>query len=82
MDLGKLSEISDHRTCLSCGAQFQTNDAQSALEQFSDHSTIHQPTPVQWVRAHTMIQDAKQNHKSGEGQNTRQPATAVIARNS
>lgn len=56
MDLGKLNQLSHHRECKICGAEFETNNEQSALEQFSDHTTLHNPTGGQWVGAHQLIQ--------------------------
>lgn len=66
MDLGKLSEMSEHRICKECGAEFRTirvaNEPElSALMQFADHSTIHQPTLGQWTVAHNLIQAAKRS---------------------
>lgn len=66
MDLGKLRELSDHRVCLECGAEFNTilatkdTPEQPAMAQWSDHLTIHQPTPAQWAVAHELIQAGKQ----------------------
>ena len=67
MDLGKLRELSEHRICLQCGAEFRTIPATKdapevpALAQFSDHSTIHQPTGAQWVEAYDRIQARKKS---------------------
>jgi hypothetical protein len=50
MDLGKLGELSHHRICQECGAEFETIPAKAdtaeipALAQFSEHVRIHQPT--------------------------------------
>lgn len=61
----------DTRVCRKCGAVFQEvagtkeRPAVTALEQFADHSTIHQPSPAQWVEAHNRIQEAKETAKSG-----------------
>lgn len=69
MDLGKLSDLSQRRVCLECGAQFETiaatkdRDEVSALAQFSDHTTVHNPTGAQWTEAHNRIQALKK--KSG-----------------
>jgi hypothetical protein len=58
MDLGKLTELSSHRVCNECGAEFETIPASkeepeiSALVQFSDHLTTHQPTLAQWTEAY------------------------------
>ncbi len=68
MDLGKLNQISDRRTCKVCGATFTfqpaTKESQelSVLAQFADHLTIHQPTPTQWATAHERIQSGRENH--------------------
>jgi hypothetical protein len=60
MDLGKLSELSEHRVCKECGAEFHSDKEQSALQKFSDHVRIHQPTPEQWTEAYNKIQEAKE----------------------
>ncbi len=58
------------RVCGVCGAKFQdlpaTRDrlAVSALEQFSDHQSEHNPSPSQWAEAHRRIQDGKERHKA------------------
>jgi hypothetical protein len=71
MDLGKLRNLSEHRTCQDCGAEFRTIPAskdgqqeQSALMQFSDHLTTHQPTGDQWATAHERIQAGKESAKA------------------
>jgi len=56
MDLGKLSELATHRVCKECGAEFHGDEEQSALQKFSDHLTIHQPTAAEWAEAHNRIQ--------------------------
>lgn len=56
MDLGKLSELSVRRKCLECGAVFETSAEASALQQFSNHVIIHQPTGEQWKKAYETIQ--------------------------
>jgi hypothetical protein len=63
MDLGKLAELSHHRKCLECGAEFESNEKESALVQFADHSTIHNPTPEQWAEAYERIQAGKERVK-------------------
>lgn len=69
MDLGKLSELSQRRKCLTCGAVFEEIPATkergviTALQQFADHITIHQPTPEQWAHAYDLIQEAKEKKK-------------------
>src|ERR1700690_4328205 len=50
------------RVCGICGAEFmdlpgsKDRAAVSALEQFSDHQTMHNPSPAQWGEAHRRIQ--------------------------
>jgi hypothetical protein len=67
MDLGRLRELSEHRTCQECGAEFRTKQEDGrevpALEQFSDHLTVHQPTPFQWATAHQRIQAGRERQK-------------------
>jgi hypothetical protein len=63
MDLGKLAEIAKRRECKVCGAVFEANENQTVLEQFADHSTVHNPTPEQWAKAHDMIQEGKARAK-------------------
>ena len=63
MDLGKLAELSHHRKCLECGAEFDTNKEQTALQQYADHLIIHQPTPEQWSNAYDKIQEGKERAK-------------------
>jgi hypothetical protein len=52
------------RVCGVCGAEFQDQKLEgrevSALEQFSDHSTVHNPSPAQWKMAHEKIQAGKE----------------------
>lgn len=59
MDLGKLSRLSEHRKCVTCGAEFHTRKVdgieETALQQFSDHLTEHQPTAEQWKAAYDKI---------------------------
>ena len=66
MDLGKLAELSHHRVCQVCGAEFETNKEQTALQQFSDHSAIHNPSPAQWSEAYDKIQAGKERAKKQE----------------
>lgn len=66
MDLGKLSKLSEHRTCVVCGAEFQTNKEQTALQQYADHSAIHNATPAQWATAYDRIQASKAKKQSSE----------------
>lgn len=57
------------RVCGVCGAEFMdkpaTKDlvALSALEQFSDHTTMHNPSPAQWGEAHRRILAGKERAK-------------------
>lgn len=77
MDLGKLRGLSERRVCGECGAEFETNESQGALEQWSDHLTIHQPTGAQWAEAHLRIQAAQK--RSGRDLSMRPPASARYA---
>jgi DNA/RNA-binding domain of Phe-tRNA-synthetase-like protein len=67
MDLGKLSELSIRRVCQECGAVFETTKEQTALEQFADHLTEHQPTVAQWTDAYNKIQASKEKKASPTG---------------
>lgn len=69
MDLGKLSEMSERRVCKECGAEFRTVRQKdvpdlTAMQQWSDHLTLHQPTAAQWGEAYKMIQRGKEQGKS------------------
>ena len=61
MDLGKLTELSHHRKCVECGAEFETREASkgeqevAALAQFCDHIASHQPTLGEWTEAYNRI---------------------------
>ncbi len=66
MDLGKLSELSMKRKCLECGAMFESNEKETALQQFSDHLVTHQPTGAQWTEAYNKIQASKAKSRSSE----------------
>lgn len=79
MDLGKLSELADHRTCIECGAEFRGTKESSALEQFSDHLTLHQPTQEQWTKAYNMMREDRERSKGGMDQSTPQTASASSA---
>jgi hypothetical protein len=59
MDLGILEERAQYRQCLECGAEFETNPSAMALEQFSDHYTMHQPTATQWTMAYRKMQSQR-----------------------
>jgi hypothetical protein len=67
MDAGKLGELSEHRICRECGAEFRmrSEDGRTipALEQFSDHLTTHQPTPGQWTEAYNKIREGREREK-------------------
>ena len=69
MDLGKLSELSHHRVCQQCGAEFETiletkgNPGVPALAQFSDHLTEHQPIVAEWTEAYNKIRAGKESQK-------------------
>lgn len=58
------------RVCGVCGAEFQEVPAgregpgRSALEQFSDHQSEHNPSPVRWAEAHKKIMAGKEAAKS------------------
>ena len=60
------------RECGNCGAEFQDEtDAKgvvvkSALEQFSDHQSSHNPSPGQWAEAHKRIEAGKEKLKASE----------------
>lgn len=54
----------DLRVCQECGEVFETKQRQgqeelSAMQQFSDHSTVHNYSPAQWAEAHRRIVAAK-----------------------
>jgi len=70
MDLGKLEELSEHRVCRECGAEFWTEtvggERRTALEQYADHSTEHQPTVAQWAEAYSRIQEGKRKAKGSQ----------------
>jgi hypothetical protein len=57
------------RVCGICGAEFETIPAMkehleiTVLQQFSDHSATHNPSPAQWTEAHNRIQKWKQQAK-------------------
>jgi len=66
MDLGKLAELSHHRVCQECGAEFESTESETALAQYADHSRIHQPTQAQWTEAYNKIQAGKERAKRRE----------------
>ncbi len=66
MDLGKLRELSHHRVCLECGAEFESDEKETALAKYADHSTQHNPTPEQWANAYEMIQRGKEKAKNSQ----------------
>lgn len=57
------------RVCGVCGAEFQGKGEtkqgreMSALEEFSNHTASHNPSPAQWTEAHRKIQDGKEQSK-------------------
>ena len=65
-DYGVPGEV---RVCHECGAEFgeipETKDspAVTALEQFSDHQGVHNPSPAQWAEAHKRIEAGKERAK-------------------
>ena len=67
MDLGKLAELAVRRVCQECGAVFETNENETALAQYSDHSRLHQPTQAQWTEAYSKIQASKERAKRNPG---------------
>jgi hypothetical protein len=58
------------RTCGVCGKKFQDREARgvqlamTALDQFADHMTDHNPSPAQWGTAHDRIQAVKERAKN------------------
>ena len=62
-------ETGEIRTCGICGAKFATIPAMkdhlevTVLQQFSDHTAIHNPTPAQWTTAYERIQEGKERLK-------------------
>ena len=61
--------VGEVRRCGECGAEFQeiegTKDRQAvtALEQFSDHASSHNPSPAQWSEANKRIESARESAK-------------------
>ena len=79
MDLGKLSKLSQRRECKECGAVFETDEEGAALQKFSDHLTVHQPTAEQWAEAYEKIQKGKARQSQREdieGQHTQRVVDA------
>lgn len=66
MDLGKLSELSVHRECKICGAEFDTDENGTALQKFSDHQVEHQPTAAQWTKAYNRIKKQGKGEPEGD----------------
>lgn len=66
MDLGKLAELSVHRVCHECRAEFDTIPATKAseeipaLRQLAEHLSIHQPTGEQWAKAYSLLDGSDQ----------------------
>jgi hypothetical protein len=60
------------RTCAVCGEVFENTLSPkgeilvAALEKFSDHLTVHNPSPAQWGQAHHLIQRGKERSKGQE----------------
>jgi hypothetical protein len=60
---------SGDRVCGVCGEVFERIQAKggnleiSALEQFSNHVTQHNPSPAQWLEAHRRIQSGREMSK-------------------
>ncbi len=61
MDLGKLSRMSEHRVCKECGEEFKTvstkTETVTAMQQWADLISVHQPTPAQWAEAYKRIRE-------------------------
>jgi hypothetical protein len=66
MDLGKLSKLSEHRKCLECGMEFDSNKEATALQQFCDHKVRHQPDGDQWKKAYEKIQERRPKKTGAE----------------
>ena len=66
MDLGKLRELAEHRVC-PCGAEFWTEERESALQQYADHLMEHYPTPEQWTEAWKRIQALRNAARDAAG---------------
>jgi hypothetical protein len=55
--------------CASCGAKFEeipeTKERAriTALEQFSDHVAVHNPSPAQWTEAYRKIEEGRERAK-------------------
>lgn len=65
MDLGNLRHLSENRQCKVCGEKFKSEKDSPALQQFADHTRIHQPSGDQWSQAYAMIQAGKEREKRG-----------------
>lgn len=68
MDLGKLQELGKRRKCLECGEVFLTDpdsvkDGLTAMQKFSDHTTVHNPDGAAWSTAHHRIQVSSETKK-------------------
>jgi hypothetical protein len=59
----------EHRICVHCGSEFKTMpgiEGMSAMQQFTDHMSFHNPSPAKWAEAHKRIQEGKQMAKSAQ----------------
>lgn len=69
MKPGKYPVPGEKRVCGECGAEFREIPATkekaaiSALEQFSDHTAEHNPSPAEWAEAHKRIEAGKASLK-------------------
>jgi hypothetical protein len=65
----------DYRVCQECGEEIKTlqgpkdSEGLSAFQQFSDHTTKHNPSPAQWAVAHQRIRQAMDIRKTADAQN-------------
>ena len=62
MDLGKLSQLTAKRVCVTCGAEFRPDtgkDGLTAMQKHVDHLMTHGSTPEQWAEAYRRIQEGK-----------------------
>jgi len=59
----------ESRVCGDCGALFQDIPGNketpmvTALQQFADHTAVHNPSPAQWAEAHKRIEFGKASLK-------------------
>jgi hypothetical protein len=70
------------RVCKECGVELheipKTKDspAVSELEQFSDHTAIHNPSPAQWAEAHKRIEAGKERAKKSATESSVRPVAS------